>query len=126
MEAKLHRRKVNHRTNERNKMNKSRLKPADIEAGKRLDVIRKSQNPKMSQTKLGDAVGVTYQQIQKYLSGANKLSVGRILQMCEALNCHPMDIIPYEGKADFSADRLKELEGLRALKDGIVKLVRVK
>lgn len=39
----------------------------------------------LSQSELGDAVGVTFQQIQKYEHGTNKLSVVRLLEICAAL-----------------------------------------
>lgn len=39
----------------------------------------------ISQSELGAAVGVTFQQIQKYEHGTNKLSVGRLIEICSAL-----------------------------------------
>lgn len=39
----------------------------------------------MSQTELGQAVGVTFQQIQKYEKGSNRISVGRLDQISSAL-----------------------------------------
>jgi len=41
---------------------------------------------KLSQTDLGKAVGLTFQQIQKYEYGTNKLSAGRIVDFSEVLN----------------------------------------
>ena len=32
----------------------------------------------MSQTKLGDALGLTFQQVQKYEKGANRIGAGRL------------------------------------------------
>jgi transcriptional regulator with XRE-family HTH domain len=43
----------------------------------------------MSQTDLGKALGISFQQIQKYEQGSNSLSVGRMLQMCTALDVPP-------------------------------------
>jgi transcriptional regulator with XRE-family HTH domain len=39
----------------------------------------------LSQTELGNAVGVTFQQIQKYEKGTNAIAPGRLRQMCEIL-----------------------------------------
>ena len=43
----------------------------------------------MSQTELADAVGVTFQQIQKYERGANRTSASRILALCRVLKVTP-------------------------------------
>lgn len=40
----------------------------------------------MSQEKLGEALGLTFQQIQKYEKGANRISASRLQQISEALN----------------------------------------
>jgi transcriptional regulator with XRE-family HTH domain len=37
----------------------------------------------MSQTRLGQALGVSFQQIQKYVSGTNRLSAGQLWLVCE-------------------------------------------
>ena len=39
----------------------------------------------MSQTELAEAAGVTFQQIQKYERGANRVSVGRLLEIARKL-----------------------------------------
>jgi transcriptional regulator with XRE-family HTH domain len=40
---------------------------------------------KFSQTKLAEAVGVRFQQVQKYESGANRVSASRLLMIAETL-----------------------------------------
>ena len=52
--------------------------------GRRLCFIRKTL--KISQQELADLIGVTFQQIQKYEKGANKISVSRLYCICQALN----------------------------------------
>jgi len=48
--------------------------------------IRQQRLPKqLSQTELGDAIGVTFQQIQKYETGANRISAARLLSVAQAL-----------------------------------------
>jgi transcriptional regulator with XRE-family HTH domain len=41
---------------------------------------------KMSQAALGEKLGVTFQQIQKYEKGENRVSAARLFEICEALN----------------------------------------
>ena len=40
----------------------------------------------MSQAKLGGELGVSFQQIQKYESGVNRVSAARLFEICKALN----------------------------------------
>lgn len=50
----------------------------DVHVGKRLRQRRSLLG--MSQEKLGEAVGVTFQQIQKYERGANRIGASRLYQ----------------------------------------------
>ena len=40
----------------------------------------------MSQTKLGDAVGLTFQQVQKYERGSNRMGSSRLFEFAKALD----------------------------------------
>jgi transcriptional regulator with XRE-family HTH domain len=40
----------------------------------------------MSQADLGEILGVTFQQIQKYESGRNRVSAARLFEICETLD----------------------------------------
>jgi transcriptional regulator with XRE-family HTH domain len=40
----------------------------------------------MSQERLGQELGVSFQQIQKYESGVNRVSAARLFVICKALN----------------------------------------
>ena len=42
----------------------------------------------MSQEKLGDALGLTFQQIQKYEKGTNRVGASRLQQISDALQVH--------------------------------------
>jgi transcriptional regulator with XRE-family HTH domain len=42
-----------------------------------------------SQGSLGDAVGVTFQQIQKYEKGTNRVGASRLQDIADALGCQP-------------------------------------
>jgi transcriptional regulator with XRE-family HTH domain len=43
----------------------------------------------LSQGALGEAIGLTFQQVQKYENGANRISAGRLQQIADALDCKP-------------------------------------
>jgi len=45
---------------------------------------------KMSQEKLGEALGVTFQQVQKYEKGANRFQMGRLKKLSELLDKPPL------------------------------------
>jgi len=58
--------------------------PIDKYVGNRVRERRKML--KMSQGKLGNAVGLTFQQIQKYEKGANRIGASRLQQIAEVLS----------------------------------------
>lgn len=57
--------------------------PADTELGRLIRLRRVEMG--MSQEKLGDVLGVSFQQVQKYEKGVNRVSAGRIQQIATAL-----------------------------------------
>lgn len=58
---------------------------SDIAIGKRIRQRRNEQ--KISQSDLGDLLGVSFQQIQKYEKGVNRVGAGRLIQIAKALDC---------------------------------------
>ncbi|MBR1944520.1 MAG: helix-turn-helix transcriptional regulator [Alphaproteobacteria bacterium] len=44
---------------------------------------------KMTQANLASKIGCTFQQIQKYESGINNISLNVLLKLCEVLKCNP-------------------------------------
>ena len=59
----------------------------DIHVGKCLKTLRREHN--LSQTELGNHVQVTFQQIQKYEKGVNRISVSRLWKFCQLFNVRP-------------------------------------
>ncbi len=59
--------------------------------GERLRFLRELRA--LSQTELGLAVGVTFQQIQKYERGLSRVSVATLVSICKTLEIHPMDFM---------------------------------
>jgi len=47
----------------------------------------------MTQTELGAALGVSFQQVQRYERGANRLSISAFIAVCRALKVDPMELI---------------------------------
>ena len=58
--------------------------PVDTHVGSRVRLRRTLLG--MSQEKLGREVGLTFQQIQKYERGTNRVSSSRLFQLCQILN----------------------------------------
>lgn len=53
--------------------------------GNRLRQLRLERE--ISQQELGEKLGVSFQQVQKYEKGANRIDAGRLIQIAEALDC---------------------------------------
>jgi transcriptional regulator with XRE-family HTH domain len=62
--------------------------PVDVHVGKRLRQRRALLG--MSQTALGKAVGLTFQQVQKYERGGNRLGASRLFEFARVLSV-PVD-----------------------------------
>lgn len=67
----------------------------DSQIGLRIRHLRMQQ--KMSQDQLGEALGVSFQQVQKYEKGTNRLSLTRAMQMAKALNTTVNEIAGIDG-----------------------------
>jgi transcriptional regulator with XRE-family HTH domain len=61
---------------------------------------------KMSQTELGDAFGVSFQQIQKYERGTNAVASTRIVDLCRALEMTPNELFGVSFKIDGEVSKL--------------------
>jgi transcriptional regulator with XRE-family HTH domain len=55
----------------------------DAEVGRRVRSRRLES--RLSQTELADKIGVTFQQVQKYEKGVNRIGAGRLQRISEAL-----------------------------------------
>lgn len=61
--------------------------PIDRHVGNRVRMQRILLN--MSQEKLGEALGITFQQVQKYEKGVNRISASRLQRISQILNVPP-------------------------------------
>jgi transcriptional regulator with XRE-family HTH domain len=55
----------------------------DVQVGRRI--ILRRQQLGISQTKLSEALGVSFQQVQKYEKGVNRIAAGRLAQIARIL-----------------------------------------
>lgn len=67
----------------------------DVYVGAQLKRLRKRF--KITQGQLAEALGVTFQQIQKYESGANRMAASTLSRAAMALKCSVMDFYPATG-----------------------------
>ena len=76
-------------------MPKKQANPIDVQVGNRVRIRRMLIG--MSQERLGDLLGLTFQQVQKYEKGVNRIGAGRLFEVARILNV-PVDFF-YEGLA---------------------------
>jgi transcriptional regulator with XRE-family HTH domain len=76
-------------------MPKKQANPIDVQVGNRVRIRRMLIG--MSQERLGDLLGLTFQQVQKYEKGVNRIGAGRLFEVARILNV-PIDFF-YEGLA---------------------------
>lgn len=65
--------------------------PMDIALGAAVRIRRRTIG--MSQEALAEQCGVSFQQIQKYENGANRISFSRLVQIARALRCRVVDLM---------------------------------
>ena len=65
--------------------------PMDIALGAAVRLRRKTLG--ISQEALAEQCGISFQQIQKYENGANRISFSRLVQIARALRCRVVDLL---------------------------------
>jgi transcriptional regulator with XRE-family HTH domain len=86
---------------------KKQANPIDIQVGSRVRIRRMLIG--MSQERLGDLLGLTFQQVQKYEKGVNRIGAGRLFEVSRILNV-PIDFF-YEGVGAANQPGMAENEG---------------
>ena len=74
--------------------------PVDVHVGRRVRIRRTLLG--MSQTNLGEAIGLTFQQMQKYEKGANRISASRLYDLARVLDV-PVEFFFEEMPAEVAA-----------------------
>jgi transcriptional regulator with XRE-family HTH domain len=102
-----------------------RVKELDRQIGERVRLARAVK--RMSQEKLGEHLGVTFQQVQKYEKGFNRISASTLFQIAKVLE---VDILFFFGDEAGNGQRLPSefsgatntdfriMRGLLKVKDG--------
>ncbi|HEY3947694.1 helix-turn-helix transcriptional regulator [Phenylobacterium sp.] len=65
--------------------------PMDVALGAAVRIRRRTIG--ISQEALAEQCGVSFQQIQKYENGANRISFSRLVQIARALQCRVVDLM---------------------------------
>jgi predicted transcriptional regulator len=63
---------------------KRRAGSEDVEIGRKIRALRLQRG--LSQTSLAEGIGLTFQQVQKYEKGTNRVSAGRLQKIAEMLD----------------------------------------
>jgi transcriptional regulator with XRE-family HTH domain len=66
--------------------------PTDLAVGANIRRLRHVR--KMSQEALAAKIDRTFQQLQKYERGSNRVSCSILMEICAGLECSPLDILP--------------------------------
>jgi transcriptional regulator with XRE-family HTH domain len=94
--------------------------PVDVHVGKNIRVFRLAN--RLSQMALGRAIGVTFQQIQKYEKGDNRVSSSRLAKLSQILDVPVNRFFEDGGKgvdgaaAEIVTDLLSKPYAIRMLK----------
>jgi transcriptional regulator with XRE-family HTH domain len=89
----------------------------DQELGRRIRAHRLRLG--YSQEKLGAMLGLTFQQVQKYEKGTNRVSSGRLIEIAKLLDVHPMDLLDEQrqsGSGNGTSSPFEFIQNSRALK----------
>jgi transcriptional regulator with XRE-family HTH domain len=73
-------------------------KPVDRMVGRQVRMLRVSRS--LSQSDLGRTIGVTFQQVQKYENGVNRISASKLYEIAEVLGVEVAQLFADAGDAE--------------------------
>src|SRR4051812_44331599 len=76
---------------------KRRASAEDVEIGRKIRALRLERG--LSQSGLADGIDLTFQQLQKYEKGTNRVSAGRLQRIADILNTPVMFFYDGMGKS---------------------------
>ena len=85
---------------------RKRPTPRDASVGQRIRALRLQRS--MSQTALADRLEITFQQVQKYEKGTNRIGAGRLSEVAEILEV-PVSVFFDDAEVNSSAKPLLEV-----------------
>lgn len=92
--------------------------PVDIVVGTRVRLLRQAR--KLSQGALAEAIGVTFQQVQKYERATNRISISMLARIARALDTTVPELVGENADDQRPFDALLQLMG----EPGTLDLVR--
>ena len=92
----------------------ARLRRIDQTFGARIRRLRISQA--MTQQQLADKIGVKFQQVQKYETGANRVSISRACFIANALGVYLEDLVTDLGYTSFQPQTRRQKDILKLQK----------
>lgn len=103
-------------------VNKKTPNPVDVHVGARIRMRRIMVG--LSQERLGDGLGITFQQIQKYEKGTNRVGASRLQAISGILGVSPSFFFEGAENSDPSAPRgddgaISGINGFIASKEGL-------
>ena len=88
-----------------------KLDPLDVHIGGRLRALREQEH--VTQAQIAKAIGVTFQQVQKYEKGLNRISAARLGRAAQALGCEIAASYPHsDAEGTSEEERTSELVAL--------------
>ena len=104
-------------------MSVKRPDPVDIEVGHRIRIERLARG--LSQTALANQLGVTFQQVQKYEKGVNRVGAGRLTKIAEVLGIEVSTVLRRQGDGEAGEAKQGEASPLKLLTvSGAFRLLR--
>nr|WP_322096769.1 helix-turn-helix domain-containing protein [Paramagnetospirillum marisnigri] len=88
----------------RGRMPSGQPNPVDVHVGARVRLRRTLMG--LSQEKLGEAIGLTFQQVQKYERGANRIGASRLFDLARVLD------VPVSFFYDDMSDEVRDMSPL--------------
>jgi transcriptional regulator with XRE-family HTH domain len=88
-------------------MSSKQQDPLDIEVGRRVRSLRLEKG--MSQEKLGNQLALTFQQIQKYENGTNRIGAARLQRIAQILGVSVSALYPDPVPAGRNSQEVTEL-----------------
>ncbi len=81
--------------------------PIDVEVGLNLRRARRERG--LSQGEVGEALGITFQQVQKYERGANRVSASMLVKAARFLGVSAAELLPPDNSAKPNGAVLRRL-----------------
>ena len=81
--------------------------PVDIAVGARVRLLRKARN--VSQATLAEAIGVTFQQVQKYERASNRISISMLARIAQTLGTNIAELVDERPADEDAFDSMAQL-----------------